>query len=391
MIEELLHSDIQLFIKEHANVNVQQLALQKNKYPDWPFNRILDQIQSRQKAKKKLPTWHSSKCLLFPPAISMEQCSSESTAKYKASLVNGERMIDLTGGFGIDVSFLSKSFETATYVERSEWLCQLAKHNFSALDLDIEIRNSTAEEEIGSGESFDLVYLDPARRNDAAQKVIRLEDYSPNILALLPEILETSRRYMLKVSPMFDIKQGLEQLTGVEEVHVVSVKNEVKELVFLGSGELSSGPKIISINLQSEDEVFSFKYADEVNSEVEIKPISNYLYEPNAAIIKAGAFKLVGHKYGLDKLHSNTHLYTSEAYVSKFPGRVFKVIKEVKPTKKDLKRVLPEMKANVSIRNYPLTVQQIRKKTGLREGGEYYLLGFTDAEAKRMILCEKLD
>jgi len=196
---------------------------------------------------------------------------------------------------------------------------------------------------------------------------------------------------MLKVSPMFDIKQGLEQLTGVEEVHVVSVKNEVKELVFLGSGELSSGPKIISINLQSEDEVFSFKYADEVNSEVEIKPISNYLYEPNAAIIKAGAFKLVGHKYGLDKLHSNTHLYTSEAYVSKFPGRVFKVIKEVKPTKKDLKRVLPEMKANVSIRNYPLTVQQIRKKTGLREGGEYYLLGFTDAEAKRMILCEKLD
>ena len=390
MIEELLQPDIQLFIKEQANTDVRELALQKHKYLDWPFDKVLDQIRSRQRAKKKLMSWYQNESLLFPPPISMEQCSSEATAQYKASLVSGNSFLDLTGGFGIDTSFLSGSFKQITYVERNEWLCQLAEHNFKALELSIKILNSSAEEELDHDSTFDLIYIDPARRNDNAQKVIRLEDYSPNVVELLPKILEKADRYMIKVSPMFDIKLGIEQLEGVEEVHVVSLKNEVKELLFLGSKNCQKEPSIIAVNLQSNDEVFKFNYAHEIEAAVPFGPISKYLYEPNAAIIKAGAFKSLATAYGLTKLHTNTQLYTSADLKPNFPGRVFQVIDEVKPNKKEMKRILPEMKANISVRNYPLSVEQIRKKTGLKEGGDHYLFGFTDSEAKRFVLCEKL-
>lgn len=390
MIKELLQPDIQLFIKEQANTDVRKLALQKHKYSEWPFDKVLDQIKSRQRAKKKLLSWYQNESLLFPPAISIEQCSSEATARYKASLVSGISFLDLTGGFGIDTSFLSGCFKQSTYVERNQWLCQLAEHNFKALELSIKILNSSAEEELDQDSTFDLIYIDPARRNDNAQKIIRLEDYSPNVLELLPKILEKADRYMIKVSPMFDIKLGIEQLKGVEAVHVVSLKNEVKELLFIGSKQYQDQPIIKAVNLESNNEVYKFNYAHEMEAAVPFGSVSNYLYEPNASIIKAGAFKSLASTYGLTKLHTNTQLYTSADLKPNFPGRVFQVIDEVKPNKKEMKRILPELKANISVRNYPLSVEQIRKKTGLKEGGIHYIFGFTDFEAKRFVLCEKL-
>ena len=390
MIEELLKPEIQAFIRANANIDIRQLALQKHKHSDWPFERILDQIQSRQKAKKKLPSWYRNQDVVFPPSISMEQCSSETTAKYKASLVEGgETVIDLTGGFGIDVLAFSEHFNEAVYVEQDQWLSTLANHNFRILGSKTEVINTSSEQMLDNQDHYDLIYMDPARRNHNAQKVIRLEDYSPNVLELLPKILEKSKQYMLKVSPLFDVKLGIVQLSGVEEVHVVSVKNEVKELLFIGSSDYSGEPTIIATNLEMDDDDFYFRFEEEEGTDIQYGSLSRYLYEPNSAIIKAGAFKSLAMRYGLTKLHPNTQLYSSQRIIEGFPGRSFKVNQELKLDKKYLKRLFPTMKANISIRNYPLTVRQIREKTGLKDGGGDYVFGLTDMTAKKLVLCEK--
>ncbi len=391
MIEDLLDQSIQEFIHHNLNANVQELAFQKVKYPEWPFEKVLDQIQSRQKAKKKLPTWYSNAEVLFPPPISMEQCSSERTANYKASLVKGESVLDLTGGFGIDTAFISKQFSSATYVEQNEWLSALASHNFRALSLDVKVVTTKAEAFLIGDNRFDLIYIDPARRSNLNQKVIRLEDYSPNVLDLLPEIVNKSERFMIKVSPMFDIKLGLEQLKYLDEVHVVAVKNEVKELLFIGSHNVINSPKIVAVNLDSEQPILEFSYAEEEGLQLDLGKLESYLYEPNAAIIKSGAYKKVSIQYGLKKLHPNTHLYTSDNFISAFPGRVFRVQNEIKPNRKEVKNLIPSLKANLTIRNYPMSVNELRKKIGLKEGGEQFLFGLTDIESRKLVLCQKLN
>lgn len=354
------------------------------------FKDILEQIKSKKKAKAKLPTWFEQKDIIFPPTISMEQCSSELTAQYKAQLISGKKLVDLTGGFGIDTYYLSQSFEETHYVERNDKLCEIAHHNFELLHANVSVNNQAAEEVLQRVDHFDWIYLDPARRDNVNNKVFRLEDCTPNVITLQDELLQRSENILIKLSPMLDIKQGLLQLKHVSEVHVIAVNNEVKELLFTIKRGFLGDVQIhcVNLNQKARSEV-SFNYQVEESTESEFSEVQKYLYEPNAAVMKAGAFKSIGNRFGLKKIDRHTHLYTSLELTENFPGRAFRIVKEL-PLNKKLKSTFPEMKANIAVRNFPLPVQQIRKKTGIKEGGEHYIFAFTGIKQKHFVLTEKI-
>lgn len=366
--------------------------LQASRYPDWPMKQIVEQIRARQIAKSKLPAWFRNADLIYPPQLSMEQSSSEQTAAYKSSIVRGgDAMVDLTGGLGVDFSHLSGKFKQATYVERNPDLTTIAAHNFGKLGLtNVKVKHTQADEFIKSIDHVDLIYLDPARRGGHNQKVVRLQDCEPDVPELLPELLSKSGQVLLKTSPLLDIKSAIVELEQVAAVHVVAVSNEVKELLFLIAPG-SWAPLIRCVNiLRDSQELFEFSFAAEESLTLDHSPVGSYLYEPNAAILKAGAFKSIARQYGLQKLHVNTHLYTSEEVVAEFPGRAFRVLDRLGLNRKTLRKAIPEMKANISVRNFPMSVAEIRKKSGLKEGGDQYLFGLTDVEGKYLLLCEKI-
>ncbi|WP_422007708.1 THUMP-like domain-containing protein [Roseivirga pacifica] len=390
MIYQLASPEVQAFIRAHLAEDPASLMLKKNQYPELPMRTVVEQIASKQKAKHKLPSWYQQEGILFPPALSMEQASSERTATYKASLVKGKSMVDLTGGFGIDCYFLSKSFQRGIYVERQEQLTQIAAHNYKVLGANVEVVHAQSEDYLAKLEPVDLIYLDPARRDDHNKKVVLLEDYAPNVLELMPLLQQKSKQVLLKVSPLLDIKLAIEQLSHVAAVHVVAVQNEVKELLFLLDYRAENEPTIHCVNFsKTESQHYQFSFDEEGLREAIIGDYSNFLYEPNASILKAGAFKSIAEQFGLKKLHANTHLYTSEVPVADFPGRVFKVKSEISLNKKYLKKAIPDLKANITVRNYPQSVAQIRKKTGLKEGGTNYVFAFTGLYGPTALLCEK--
>lgn len=394
MINQLTKPEIQDFIEGHLYDDPSVLMLKANHHPDWPMKLIVEQIQAKRKAKSKLPSWFKTAGIVYPPVLSMEQCSSEYTARYKMKLANeGTQMIDLTGGFGVDFAFLSEKFSKAQYVERQAKLVERAKYNFSLLGLaDIKVHHGQSEQFLNSEDKFDLIYLDPARRDGHNEKVVRLKDCEPNVTSLLPKLLSKAKQVMIKTSPLLDIKGAIKELGAVSEVHVLAVSNEVKELIFLLNTN-SSKPLIIRCaNLKGENQdVFEFSFESEEQSTSNFSQVLEYLYEPNVAILKAGAFKTIGNEFGLKKLHANSHLYTSSQIVAGFPGRTFRVIDKISLNKKLLKNHFPDMKANITVRNFPMTVAQIRKKSGLKEGGDQYLFGSTDQQGKQMVLCEKID
>ncbi|MBO3698926.1 hypothetical protein [Roseivirga sp. E12] len=394
MISTLTKPEIQEFIKDHLYDDPASLMLKANQYPDWPMRLIVEQIQSRRKAKIKLPSWFKREEIIYPPMLSMEQCSSELTALFKANLIpDGESMVDLTGGFGVDFAFLSSRFLTNHYVERQEVLVSKAQHNFGRLGLSgVQIHHMDSEHFLAEEIRCDLIYLDPARRGDHNEKVVRLEDCEPNVIDLLPKLLSKSKRVMLKTSPLLDIKGAVRQLQSVESVHIVAVSNEVKELIFLLSENADIRPKIYCVNIKDKDtESFEFTFEQEETNTVNFSQVQDFLYEPNASILKAGAFKTIGNSFGLSKLEVNSHLYTSLELIEGFPGRAFRVIDKISLNKKVLKRYFPEMKANITTRNFQMTVAQIRQKSGLKEGGNQYLFGTTDQAGRQLILCEKID
>ncbi len=394
MIDKLTKPEIQDFIEEHLYDDPSQLMLKANHYPDWPMKQIVEQIQSKRKAKTKLPLWFQTAGLVYPSVLSMEQCSSENTARYKKSLLSkGKRMLDLTGGFGVDFTYLSQGFLESHYVERQAELTDIAKHNFEKLGLKgYRIHQSNAEDVLSQSDTYDLIYLDPARRGDQNEKVVRLENCEPNVLEMLPSLLTKSKQVMIKTSPLLDIKGAIHQLQSVSEVHILAVGNEVKELLFLLDKAWSKKPKIQCVNLlKSGKQQFDFTYDAEEQSDSVYEVVQEYLYEPNAAILKAGGFKSIGNAFGLSKLHVNSHLYTSTEFVTSFPGRAFRVIEKISLNKKALKKHFPTMKANITIRNFPMTVAQIRQKSGLKEGGSQYLFGTTDQGGKQLVLCEKIE
>ena len=369
---------------------VQDLALQRNKYKhlsDEEWRWFLQQVEGRERTADKLPSFAAIEDWWYPVRLSCEQCSSELAARYKASLVSGDRMVDLTGGYGVDTYFMSEQFQHTDYVEQNSELCRIAEHNFA--NKPISIHNSTAEDFLNAASLYDLIFLDPARRDSHGGKVFRLEDCTPNVVELLPVLLQNSKRLMIKLSPMLDLTQAVNALSQVTwDIHVVAIKNEVKEVLLLSGG---SG-QITAIDLSHPKQAFIFTREEEAASEavcqsegrsVFCQAQSVYLCEPNAAILKAGAYKLVGERFGLHKLDINTHLYTSETLVENFPGRVWK-IQEQLPNHK-----LQISNANVLVRNYPLTAEQLKKKLHLRDGGTEYIIGCRVNGKPTVLLAER--
>lgn len=380
---------------------VNDLALQRNKYKhlsDAEWHWFLQQIEGRERTADKLPTFASIPDWWYPVRLSCEQCSSELTARYKASLLSPlalgegkeERLLDLTGGYGVDTYFLSEQFIHTDYVEQNEELCRIAAHNFALSQkskverqkLSIAIHNTTAEDFLLSspcGEAgWGLIFLDPARRDSHGSKVFRIEDCTPNVVELLPTLLAHSKRLLIKLSPMLDLTQAVTSLSQVNwDIHIVAIKNEVKEVLLLSGGT----GQIITIDLAQKDQAFVFTREEEQHCGLDIRDgkLANYLYEPNAAILKAGAYKLVAQRFGLHKLDVNTHLYTSRQFIENFPGRVWRITE-----KQNLKQ------ANVLTRNYPLTPEQLKKKLHLRDGGTAFVIGCRVAGKPTLMYAERV-
>ena len=390
-----ISSETLRFIEENARADVRSLALQAKKYPQVDMAMAVVQIAGRQIAEAKVPSWYHTEGLLYPKHLSMEQCSSEATAIYKAGLVEGDSFADLTGGFGIDCSFLSRKFKQADYVERQAELCELAKHNFPLLGLSIGVHNEDGVEYLKQMQPVDCLFLDPARRDGHGGKTVAIADCEPDVSALEDLLVEKAKKVMVKLSPMLDLSLALKHLKYVREVHIVSVNNECKELLLILQKESASSD--ITIHCEhivnaSEHQSFSFTQEQERTSDCPLATeVGAYLYEPNASILKAGAYRSLTQTYACKKLHASSHLYTSEQFIEDFPGRRFHVEAVSGFGKKELKEFLQGMeKANLTIRNFPSSVADLRKRLKLKEGGEDYLFATTLAdESKVMIKCRK--
>lgn len=383
------------FISKHLQEDVRTLALKLRKYPLVDGVFALQQIAGYKVMKEKVPSWAENCEIRYPKQLSLEQCSSEATALYKASLVDGDKMADLTGGFGIDCAFLARKFKAASYIERNEELCQLATVNFPALGLDhVRILHAESTAIIDSLDNVDLIFIDPARRDAHGGKIIAVADCEPNVAELASILLSKANKVMVKLSPMLDISQAISELPQTAEVHVISVNNECKELLlFLENRSVESIP-IHTINLtKNETQRFLFtKHEEQEASCSYTKGVEQYLYEPNASILKAGAYKMIAERFGLKKLHVNSHLYTSHHHIDEFPGRIFRVESTFSLNKEEVKVHLSETKkANITVRNFPLTVAELRKRLKLQEGGEDYLFATTlSDERKVLIKCRKV-
>lgn len=383
------------FIQENEQVDPAHLVLKAKQFPDMPIQEIAEQIAARKKAKLKLPEWYKNLKLLFPPSISMEQSSSEATAKFKASLMQGKLFADLTGGFGIDTYYLSKKFDKAIYVEQQAHLCELADYNFHQLGQPIVVKQQEASEFLTeTPHHFDWLYIDPARRDLNQKKVARWQDCSPDLTILLPLLLNKADNILVKGAPMLDISVGVEDLQNhVKNVYVVEWKSEVRELLFHLQKEKTATYEITAIQLDDERKVlkqFSSDKATEEASHVSFSMPQQYLFEPSPTIMKSGLFKSLAEKFKLAKLHPNTQLFTSTKIAENFPGRSFKLLEMLPVNKKALKKAMPDMKANLSTRNFPMAVPELKKKLGLRDGGDLYLFACTlKDESKRLLLCKK--
>ena len=382
------------FIQQHRTEDVRKLALKKMPEGlDAAF--CLQQIEGWQIAQKKIPEWAATDGLLYPPRLSMEQCSSEKTALYKKQLVqrlfNSEmgEMVDLTGGFGIDFSYMAPLFREAVYIEQQEQLCQIAQHNFRLLGLlQARVRNAQSLEVLKEMDYTSLIYADPARRDGAGRKVVLLQDCQPDVVILQDELMAHAKVVMLKLSPMLDIQQALRQLHQVREVHVVSVDGECKELLLvMHHQEVSLRYYCVNITDHVQETVVEDTSVRPIICEQE----KAYLYEPNASILKAGVQDALCNIYKVEKLHSFSHLFTSDRLIEDFPGRSFRIVGRSDFSKQSLRNLLAGVKqANITVRNFPASVQELRKKLKLTEGGSVYLFATTMSDDSHAFLrCEK--
>lgn len=392
-MEQLSQPTIE-FIRAHSRDDVRLLALQAPRYPDVDMPAAIVQIAGRQAAANKIPSWQSIEELWYPRHLSMEQCSSEITAQYKSTLAEGDTLTDLTGGFGIDCAFMASRFRKVSYVERQEELCEIAKHNFPLLGLKhITVYNEDGVAHLQKMEPVDCIFIDPARRNEHGGKTIAISDCEPDVAELEELLLSKGKQIIIKLSPMLDLTLALKSMKHVREVHVISVNNECKELLLIIGNEPSRLIPIHCINLTpKEKQTFTFTREGELTSEcVYTKELGKYLYEPNASILKAGAFRNIASRYKVKKLHPNSHLYTSDLWIENFPGRSFLITGQCSFNKKEIKETIGELKkANITVRNFPATVAEIRKRTKLSDGGEVYLFATTlSNEQKVFIKCSK--
>lgn len=391
--EKILHPEAQDFINQHLLDDLNKVALKGIGISGISDREILEQIQSKKKAKNKLPIWFDTPGIYFPSKVSMEQTSSAKTAKYKASIIDGESIIDLTGGFGVDSYFFSQKTKSVIHCEIKQELSAIVKHNFTVLKCEDVFCFS------GDGmdyflakphKKFNWIYLDPARRDDVDKKVFLLEDTTPNILELQEQLYNHSNNILLKTSPLLDLSLGIKRLKNVSEIHIVGIKNEVKELLWVIRKDYKGDPAIKTINFGSKGkQVFDFHFGKPAEETKNYSLPQKHLYEPNACIMKSGGFDSLIQSLNLTslkKLHANSHLFTSKSLIE-FPGRAFEIIDITPYQKKKIKRKYAKQKHNITTRNFPMKVSIIRKEFQIKDGGDSYLFFTTDMN-ERLIVVE---
>ena len=392
------------FIKKFADADVHDLALKARSFPEVDMTFALDQISGRKKALKKLPAWAAIEGVVYPPHLSMEQCSSEFTAIYKRNILlrllgRGYSITDITGGFGVDFMYMSENSSRAVYVERNNVLCKAAQHNSALFGREnVEIVNSDSENYIMSMEHTDVIYADPARRDAAGGRTYAISDCTPDVIQLLPELLDKAKYVVVKLSPMLDHNKTIEDFNKirrcVNEIHIVSVANECKELLVVMSGDACEEYNVYCIN--DDDE---FVYTP--SSDIHLQPLLSqtelfdglFLYEPNASIMKAGCFKQISDTYAMPLIANNSNLFVSREKEVSFPGRAFSVIRTTSMNKKEISRALSGIKkANITVRNFPVTVAELRRRLKISDGGDKYIFATTTKSGAHVLLiCEKID
>jgi 16S rRNA G966 N2-methylase RsmD len=393
-ISRIYTEEVKQFVQDHLEGDPALLFMRLRDKVSFDLKLAIHQVESRRKAQKKLPNWSHNFDLFFPPGLSVEQSSSEDTAQFKSELVQGKSMIDLTGGFGVDTYYLARNFKEATYCEQNADLAGIFRYNMEVLgENKFKIHQGDGIEFLAEPpENFDLIYVDPARRGEQNQKLYKLSDCEPDTVSHWPLLQSKARSVLVKASPMMDIKQSLQELPDIQQVWVVSVKNEVKEVLLLWEKD----KKVEEITIHCVDlrpegrQEFDFSFEKEAASESDFSEVKSYIIEPNAGILKAGAFKYFGQLYGLEKLHPNSHLYTSDSYSEGIPGRVFEVIKELHQPKKELKTLFPKGQINVIARNFALSPEEIKNKFKLKDGGNDFLICTKVGEKYRVFHCRKM-
>lgn len=385
----LLHNKVQNFIQSNLNTDIVTLILKGSPFEAISIQELAEQIISKKKCEKKLPTWFKTSNIYYPNKLNIEQTSSEITANYKVKLVKGQRLIDLTGGFGVDCLAFSKTIHHITHCEINTGLSEIVQHNFKQIGVNITTF-------IGDGidyitrhkQTYDCIYIDPSRRDSLKKRVFLLEDCSPNVPEYLDTLFLYSNTILIKTSPLLDINAAIKSLNFVKSIHVIAINNDVKEVLYLLEKNYSKSHDVKTVNITKHgNQVFHFNTSHQSASYSLPK---TYLYEPNAAILKAGAFQEVSSLLNIDKLHKHSHLYTSSNLID-FPGRVFKITHVLPYQPKKIIQLLQIKKANIAIRNFPDTVLNIRKKTKLKEGGTTYLFFTTNTNEEKIVaVCEKI-
>jgi hypothetical protein len=387
---QLTNKDVQEYIINNLHSDLSELRLKKSPFTGLSSLELIQQIQGKKIAQKKIPFLYENNQIIYPPHINLEQSSSQNTAIFKKSIIKGKTGVDLTGGSGIDSFFLSENTENFYFVEPNHELIEIVKHNFSILGKkNVKFINKTAEDFISDNTSlFDFIYIDPSRRDENKNKKIELKDLLPNILNLLSKFFKFSASIFIKLSPILDLQRAIEQLP-ILKIYIISVKNETKELLMQLAPESKinpSNPYVLCVNLLSTQPDFCFYWQEEKKSpSPTYSNPKSYLYLPNSSLLKSGAFKQICYKFKIDKLHSNSHIYTSVKKLEDFPGRTFLIIEKNFNPKKSIQK-----KFNIISRNYPLKPEEIKKKYQLMDGGNKYLIFTRSLQGNHCILAESI-
>ena len=378
------------FIRQHAAEDVRQLAFLGKKNPEVDLTYALDQIAGRQKARTKIPSWAAIDGITYPPHLSMEQCSSEQTARYKAQIAGkGDRLVDLTAGFGVDMAFMAEGFSEAIHIEQMEQLCAISSANYEVLGLNhIKVVNGNGVDYLHQLDHADLIFIDPARRDEHGARTYGIADCTPNVLEIIDEMLEKAPRVMIKLSPMLDWQKAATDIGRVSQVHIVSVANECKELLLV----VERDSKPLQIFCVNDDQVFSYSNSDKIGNFAPLALEPQYLYEPNASVMKASCFQLLSARFGMSQPDKNSPLFLSDKPIADFPGRGFAIERISTMNKKELKTALAGiMQANIATRNFPLSVAELRKRLKLKDGGDTYIFATTSAQKGHLLLvCRKI-
>ena len=392
MNKNILTSKIQDYLSENLRTDLITILLKPLNYEGVTNKGIAEQIEAKNKCKDKLPTWFGTPNIYYPNKLNIEQTSSEVTAQFKAGLVSGKSILDMTGGFGVDSYFFSHRMEEVYHCEMNNDLSEIAKYNFKILGrTNIHTLATDGIAFLKNLEvTLDWVFIDPSRRHDAKGKVFLLSDCLPNVPDNLNLILGKVKKVMIKTSPLLDISAGLKELDFVKEIYIIAVKNEVKEVLWILEQSYQNEVLIKTVNLSgSEIERFNFKNDEEKLAHSDFSHPQEFLYEPNSAILKSGAFKTIGNAFNLCKLHEHSHLYTNSQLLE-FPGRTFKIAKTIPFNKKEIQK-LNLSKANITVRNFPMSVAEIRKKSKIKDGGEVYLFFTTNPTGEKIVIeCYKI-